>query len=466
MRKYLQFLCTFDVQNPDKYYYPQLPDLNMKKLIILISFLLSITLLHSQVYDTVNVFQADTALLCHVDTLVLDAGSEYESFYWNTGETTQMIKVNSNGTYDVTASELGGQIHETDCYVNIIHASIMQESDSLCYKDTMLLVVDDNSYQYQWNTNPDDITYSVRVIIGNSRTYMVDIYDDVNRCTDSVRFDMYPRIYVEFEQDEDNKGCPGGICKGQLRVFVSGGTGNLLIDWDTPNVDPGDSSYAIGLCEGFTGVHIYDDAGCRFDTSYYVEVFDMPEIETTKDTTTYIQDPRITFWFENLSEDSISLTNYFWALRNGLSSNLPNPTFSFDAMGEHIVRFEYTTDDGCVDSNLITITVKSVELLVPNVFTPNGDGANDTFIITIKPPDDVSPGRAVSSSSYYQPINDYYLNNEIAIFNRWGNKVYEATDYDNDWDGNNQPEGTYFYVLKCYGKLGEDVFRGAVTILR
>ncbi|MEN8224028.1 MAG: gliding motility-associated C-terminal domain-containing protein, partial [Bacteroidota bacterium] len=244
------------------------------------------------------------------------------------------------------------------------------------------------------------------------------------------------------------------------------GTGELVIDWDTPNVDPDEPNYAIGLCEGFTGVHIYDEAGCRFDTNFWVEVWEMPEIKTTPDTMTYIQDPRLTFWFENLSEDSISLHNYFWALRDGTSSNLPDPTFSFNAIKEHTVRFEYTTENGCVDSTLITITVKSVELLVPNVFTPNGDGANDTFIITIKPPDNENPGRAVMSATHFQPINDYYISNELVIFNRWGNKVYEAIDYDNDWDGNNQAEGTYFYVLKCYGNLGEDVFRGAVTILR
>jgi len=439
----------------------------MKKFLLSITFILSISLLHSQVYDTVNVFQNDTALRCHVDTLLLDAGPGFETYFWGpNGETTRMIKVTENGTYDLTAAEIGGQIQETECYVNIIHASIMQESDSLCYKDTLALVIDDNSYRYQWDTHPNDTLYYKQVILKNSKTYKVVIYNDVNSCTDSVRLDMYPRIYVEFEQNEENKGCPGGDCKGQLRVHVSGGTGHLLIDWDTPNVDPGDSSYAIGLCEGFTGVHIYDEAGCRFDTSYWVEVWEMPEIETTPDTTTYIQDPRITFWYENLSADSISLTNYFWALRDGTSSNLPNPTFSFNTLGEHIVRFEYTTMNGCVDSNLITVTVKSVELMVPNVFTPNGDGANDTFIITIKPPEEEGSSRSISSQTTHQPINDYYISNELVVFNRWGNKVFEATDYNNDWDGDNLPEGTYFYVVKCYGNTGEDVFRGAVTILK
>jgi len=422
-------------------------------------------LLQGQVYDTVNVFEKDTARFCHIDTIVLDAGSGFVAYSWNTGETSRMIKVTDNGTYDVAASESGGQIQESDIYINVIRAEIMQQSDSLCYKDTMFLVVDDIDYRYLWNTG--DTTYNLLVILPHSQTYSVEIYDDINSCSDSIRLDMYPRIYVEFEQNQENKGCPGGDCKGQLRVYASGGTGQLDIEWDTPNVDPGDSSYAIGLCEGYMGVHIYDEAGCRFDTNYWVEVWEMPEVITTADTTIYIQDPRLTFWYENLSEDSIWLSNYFWILRNGASSNLPNPTFSFNSMGDHTVRFEYTTMNGCVDSSLTIVTVASVELLVPNVMTPNGDGANDTFIITIKPPGEDDPGKAVGiASGYYQPINDFYISNELVIFNRWGKKVFEATDYANDWDGANLVDGTYFYVLKCQGDLGEDVFQGAVTILR
>lgn len=438
----------------------------IKKLITIIIILLNVNILHAQTYDTIAVFQTDSALRCHIDTLVLDAGEGFESYIWNTGETSRLINVVENGTYDVTASDINGQISETDCYINIINARILQDNDSLCYKDTLFLVVDETGYRYQWNTHPEDTLFNARVILANSKTYTVDIYDDVNRCTDSVRLDMYPRIYVEFEQNQENKGCPGGDCKGQVRVYTSGGTGHLSIDWDTPNVDPGDSNYAIGLCEGYVGVHVYDDAGCRFDTNYWVEVWDMPEIRTTPDTTTYIQDPRLTFWFENLSEDSISLSNYFWTLKNGFSSNLPNPTFSFGALGDHTVKFEYTTMNGCVDSSLINITVESVQLLVPNVFTPNGDGANDTFIITIKPPDEDNPQKAVMASGTHQPINDFYISNELVIFNRWGKRVFEATDYNNDWDGGNLPEGTYFYVLKCMGTQGEDDFRGAVTILR
>ena len=74
---------------------------------------------------------------------------------------------------------------------------------------------------------------------------------------------------------------------------------------------------------------------------------------------------------------------------------------------------------------------------VPKGFSPNGDGANDLFII---------------------PGLDEYPNNSITIFNRWGNKIFEAAPYENNWGGKSEngatvgegalPEGTYFFVLE------------------
>lgn len=73
-------------------------------------------------------------------------------------------------------------------------------------------------------------------------------------------------------------------------------------------------------------------------------------------------------------------------------------------------------------------------LIFSEFFSPNGDGNNDFFII--------------------KNIENYPIN-KIHIFNRWGDKVYEAEPYKNDWDGvsnaNNQffgkrvPDGTYFF---------------------
>ena len=104
-------------------------------------------------------------------------------------------------------------------------------------------------------------------------------------------------------------------------------------------------------------------------------------------------------------------------------------------------------NDPCdFNKNQITVTVTSNVICdnglhVPEGFSPNGDGVNDVFVIT-----------GLSQ----------YPNHSFMIFNRWGNKIYEASPYNNDWDGINHfgvtvggnilPIGTYFYIIE----LGDD----------
>jgi len=100
-----------------------------------------------------------------------------------------------------------------------------------------------------------------------------------------------------------------------------------------------------------------------------------------------------------------------------------------------------------VMANNVDQTVQQVyPLVITNVFTPNGDGVNDTFVI---------------------PHLETYLENEITIINRWGNVVYQKTNYKNDWDGSGLVEGTYFYVLRAKNKTGVwDTYKGYLTLLR
>jgi gliding motility-associated-like protein len=83
------------------------------------------------------------------------------------------------------------------------------------------------------------------------------------------------------------------------------------------------------------------------------------------------------------------------------------------------------------DTATVYISVSCKELVIHNGFSPNGDGVNDTFII--------------------EGI-DQYPNNEIVIFNRWGNEVFRKKRYNNEWNGTWSngivPDGTYYYVLE------------------
>ena len=95
------------------------------------------------------------------------------------------------------------------------------------------------------------------------------------------------------------------------------------------------------------------------------------------------------------------------------------------------------------------------EVFVPNGFSPNTDGFNDTWVIEGL---------------------EAYPDNEVIIFNRWGDKVFDAQPYENDWDGtsNNKSlklvgdkvtEGTYYFILNLNVE-GIDPINGFIELRR
>ncbi len=83
-------------------------------------------------------------------------------------------------------------------------------------------------------------------------------------------------------------------------------------------------------------------------------------------------------------------------------------------------------------SCFVKVETPKIKLKIPNCFSPNGDGVNDIWVI--------------------KNINQFPKNN-IEIFNRWGIKVYNETNYQNKWNGiattnTKLPTGTYFYIIK------------------
>ena len=107
-------------------------------------------------------------------------------------------------------------------------------------------------------------------------------------------------------------------------------------------------------------------------------------------------------------------------------------------------NFTNTNANGCADT--VTVTVIAASTVIPNIFTPNGDGKNDVFEI-----------KGLGS----------YPGSQLVIFNRWGNEVYRADNYLNNWDGSGLAEGTYYYVLNRRERTGNTTtFKGWVYLKR
>ncbi|MBS1582145.1 MAG: choice-of-anchor L domain-containing protein [Bacteroidetes bacterium] len=104
--------------------------------------------------------------------------------------------------------------------------------------------------------------------------------------------------------------------------------------------------------------------------------------------------------------------------------------------------YTITVTDACgVTASATVLVMAPCAITVPNVFSPNGDGANDVFEI---------PGIE-------------FVENRVRIFNRWGMPVFEAANYRNTWAAADVPDGTYFYEVMATGLV--EPLTGHLTIL-
>ena len=99
---------------------------------------------------------------------------------------------------------------------------------------------------------------------------------------------------------------------------------------------------------------------------------------------------------------------------------------------------------GCEFTEITNSAECPDEVFPPNVITPNGDGLNDVFEVFGL---------------------DLFDNSKIEIYDRWGNMVYQSDNYDNMWNGADQPEGTYYYILEVDDPQ-HTVHKGVITIIR
>ncbi len=134
-------------------------------------------------------------------------------------------------------------------------------------------------------------------------------------------------------------------------------------------------------------------------------------------------------------------------------STAPQITVSPQSYTKYAVTV--TGADGCTASDEIAISLYGIPTNgQSDVFTPDGDGKNDTFIIEeLKKDLNCCPG------------------NEFIVFNRWGDRVFYDFEYENKWDGRNQsgeelPQGTYYYLILLDKSRAEEQRRGTVLIVR
>jgi gliding motility-associated-like protein len=156
----------------------------------------------------------------------------------------------------------------------------------------------------------------------------------------------------------------------------------------------------------------------------------------------------------NLTSQSASGFTYLWSGPNGYLSSLQNPVIYSAALNDAGIYSLTVSSNGCSSApSYVSIIVNNcvLDFFIPEGFSPNGDGINDLFVI-----------RGI----------DNYPMNKIIIYNRWGNKVFDASPYINTWDGKSTygikvsgdvlPIGTYFYLLDL--GTGIEIIKGFIYL--
>jgi gliding motility-associated-like protein len=180
--------------------------------------------------------------------------------------------------------------------------------------------------------------------------------------------------------------------------------------------------------------------GCTADTSQSILVYPTPLMTAGADK--YLLEG--SFVTLNGKATGNNLT-YLWTPAAFLD-NAAIATPKTTALQDITYTLLVTSADGCKATDDVVVKVLK-QIKVPNAFSPNGDGINDTWVILYL---------------------DSYPDCTVDVYNRYGQVVFHSTGYTRPWDGrvNGQslPVGTYYWIINP--KNGRTQVNGSVTIIR
>ena len=308
---------------------------------------------------------------------------------------------------------------------------------AICVGDSVLLDAS-GTPQISWSNNVVDSSFVSPL---QTTTYIVT-GTSANGCVtqDAVTIVINPLPVI-------NPGTPPTVCIGTPITLAASGAGQGGVYFWNSSVMDG-QSFVANSTQTYTVTGV-DTNGCINQATIVVTVLPLPNANLAVDPTWgYVP------FLANFTNTSINSNSYYWDFGNGLDTATLNLgqvyTTYINAPQDYTVTL-VASNGYCVDT--ATLVVKAAlfpEVFVPNVFTPNADGSNETFMVDTK-----------NMASI-----------EVIILNRWGNVVAEINSLTGGWDGKTQSgaeatAGVYFYKYVAKGMNGEEFEgQGFLTLIR
>jgi gliding motility-associated-like protein len=344
---------------------------------------------------------ADT-FLCGNETIRLNAYCKDCSYEWQDGSDSSIYIVDQPGIYWVKASIGGCYDIDSIRIVRFSSLSVSLGNDTvLCPGQTLLLAPRAKGLSYVWQDSSTKVNFTVTT----PGKYYVTISNKCGSFSDTISVGYYPSPHPHFGNDT--------IICGQPDFYLDASSENAAYQWQDESNAP--------------RYHVTD-------SGVYSVTIITPCSSMEKSIHVHTNNVLHQFSIDTTVCDSITLGRIYntgdaYAWQNGSR----NAYFKADSSDTYFV----TIAGYCgtvTDTFKVKVEQCECPVYVPNSFTPNADGLNESF----KP-----------STCAARKYN-------MRIFNRWGEELFESNDVNNGWDGRFEgrlvPEGAYIYEISGAGK--------------
>ncbi|MBL7778066.1 MAG: gliding motility-associated C-terminal domain-containing protein [Chitinophagales bacterium] len=366
--------------------------------------------------------------ICVGESIVLAAVPGYVTYQWTNGEQTPQITVSTAGVYSYTATDANGCVLKAidTAFVSIKQkpaADIVTTDDTICagQSSATLSVTPVSGIVYTWN--PGNVTAS-STTASAAGIYTLAASDNGCKNFDTIQiFETTPPV-VTLGADQD-------MCSCDTTVILDPGVAGTYA-WGAGQTTP-----TLGVTSSGTYTVTVTDANqCTGNSSVSIQIRCLTVDAIVADP------PSGTVFVGNnaglqANTSYSSQFNYVWSPSTFLNDTTINTPIA-TAVQNTITYWVTVVDavNGCVASDSVQVKVVPPGIPpMPNAFTPNGDGVNDTYGPYIPP----------AMQGIYSVV-------EMRTYNRWGQLVYNGNGF---WDGNFggvlQPADTYVYYITIQG---------------